>query len=62
MIAFCNSISFNSNMKGVLKHVTKSLLVSRESFSKISGTNHYNSGTIYLDSFNSSDSFDNQFG
>ena len=48
-------------MKGVLKHFTKSLLDSRESFSNISGTNYYNSRTIYLDSFISPDFFNNQF-
>ena len=48
-------------MKGVLKHFTKSLLGSRESFSNISGTNYYNSRTIYLDSFSSPDFFNNQF-
>ena len=61
MMSFCNSITFNSNMKGVLKHFTKSLLDSRESFSNISGTNYYNSRTIYLDSFISPDFFNNQF-
>ena len=48
-------------MKGVLKHFTKSLLDSRESFSNISGTNYYNSRTIYLDSLISPDFFNNQF-
>ena len=48
-------------MKGVLKHFTKSLIDSRESFSNISGTNYYNSRTIYLDSFISPDFFNNQF-
>ena len=33
MMAFWNSVTFNSNMKGVLKQFTKSLLGSRESFS-----------------------------
>ena len=61
MMAFWNSINFNSNMKGVLKHFTKSLLNSRESFSNISGTNYYNSRTIYLVSFFSLDFFNNQF-
>ena len=61
MMAFWNSINFNSNMKGVLKHFTKSLLNSRESFSNISGTNYYNSRIIYLDSFISLDFFNNQF-
>ena len=61
MMAFWNSIKFNFNMKGVFKHFTKSLLGSRESFSKISGTNYYNSRTIYLDSFISPDFFNNQF-
>ena len=61
MMSFWNSITFNSNMKGVLKHFTKSLLDSRESFSNISGTNYYNSRTIYLDSFISPDFFNNQF-
>ena len=61
MMAFWKSINFNSNMKGVLKHFTKSLLDSRESFSNISGTNYYNSRTIYLDSFISPDYFNNQF-
>ena len=61
MMAFWNSINFNSNMKGVLKHFTKSLLDSRESFSNISGTNFYNSRTIYLDSFISPDFLNNQF-
>ena len=45
-----NSMNLISNMKGVLKHFTKSLSGSRESFSNISGAN-YNSITIYLDSF-----------
>ena len=48
-------------MKGVLKHFTKSLIDSRESFSNISVTNYYNSRTIYLDSFISPDFFNNQF-
>ena len=48
-------------MKGVLKHFTKSLLCRRESFSNFSGTNYYNSRTIYLDSFISPDFFNNQF-
>ena len=61
MMAFWNSINFNSNMKGVLKHFTKSLLGSRESFSNFSGTIYYKSRTIYLDSFNSPDFFNNQF-
>ena len=61
MMAFRNSINFKSNMKGVLKHFTKSFLGNRESFSKISGTNYYNSRTIYLDSFISPDLFNNQF-
>ena len=61
MMSFWNSITFNSNMKGVLKHFTKSLIDSRESFSNISGTNYYNSRTIYLDSFISPDFFNNQF-
>ena len=61
LMPFWNSITFNSNMKGVLKHFTKSLLDSRESFSNISGTNYYNSRTIYLDSFISPDFFNNQF-
>ena len=60
MMSFWNSITFNSNMKGVLKHFTKSLLDCRKSFSIISGTNYYNSRTIYLDSFISPD-FNNQF-
>ena len=60
MMAFWNSINFNSNMKGVLKHFTKSLLDSRESFSNTSGRIYYNSRTIYLDSFISPDFF-NQF-
>ena len=49
MMVFWNLINFNSNMKGVLKHFTKSLLGSRESFSIVSGTNYYNSRTICLD-------------
>ena len=61
MMAFWNSINFNYNMKGVLKHFTKSLLGSRESFPNISGTNYYNSRTIYLDSFISPDFFNNEF-
>ena len=61
MMAFWNSINFNSNMKDVLKHFTKSLLDSRDSFSKISGTNYYNSRTIYLYSFISPDFVYNQF-
>ena len=61
MMAFWNSKTFNSNMKGALKHFTKSLLENRESFSIISGTNYYNSRTIYLDSFISPDFFNNQF-
>ena len=61
MMAIWDSINFNSNMKGVLKHSTKSLLGSRESFSKISGTHYYNSRTIYLVSFISPDFFNNQF-
>ena len=61
MMSFWNSITFNSNMKGVLKHFTKSLIDSRESFSNISGTNYYNSRTIYLDSLISPDFFNNQF-
>ena len=48
-------------MKGVLKHFTKSLLNSRESFSNISGTNYYNSRTNYLDSLISPDFFNNLF-
>ena len=61
MMSFWNSINFNSNMKGVLKQFTKSLLDNRESFSNISGTNYYNFRTIYLDSFSSPDFFNNQF-
>ena len=61
MMSFWNSITFNSNMRGVLKHFTKSLLDSREPFSNISGTNYYNSRTFYLDSFISPDFFNNQF-
>ena len=61
MMAFWNSINFNSNMKGVLKHFAKSFLGNRESFSNISGTTYYNSRTIYLDSFISSDFFNSQF-
>ena len=61
MMSFWNSITFNSNMKGVLKHFTKSLIDSRESFSNISGTNYYNSRTVYLDSFISPDFFNNRF-
>ena len=61
MMAFWNSKNFNSNMKGVLKHFTMSLLGSREPFSNISGTNYYNSRTVYLDSFISPDFFNNQF-
>ena len=61
MMAFWNSIKFNSNMKVVLKYFIKSLLDSRESFSNISGTNYYNSRSIYLDSFISPDFFNNQF-
>ena len=61
MMSFWNSITFNSNMKGVLKHFTKSLIDSRESFSNISGTNYYNSRTIYLDSFISPGFLNNQF-
>ena len=61
MMAFWNSINFNSNMKGVLKHFTKSLLGNRESFSKISGTNYYNCRTIFLDSIISPDFSNNQF-
>ena len=61
LMAFWNSINFNSNMKGVLKHFTKSLFGSRESFSNILGTNYYNSKTIYLDSFISPDFFNNRF-
>ena len=61
MIACWNSINFNSNMKGVLKHFTNSLIDSRESSSNISVTNYYNSRTIYLDSFISPDFFNNQF-
>ena len=60
-MAFSNSINFISNMKGVLKHFTKSLLDSRKSISNISGTNFYNSRTINLDSFISPDFFNNQF-
>ena len=60
MMAFWNSKKFNFNMKGVLKHFLKSLLDSRESISNISGTNYYNSRTIYLDSFISQDFFKNQ--
>ena len=48
-------------MKGVLKHFTKSLLGSRESFSNISGTNYYNCRPIYLASFISPDIFKNKF-
>ena len=61
MMAFCNSINFNSNMKGVLKPLTKLLLDNGESFSNISGTNYNKSRTIYLDSFISPDFFINQF-
>ena len=61
MMAFGNSINVNSNMKGVLKHFTKSILGSRESFSNFSGKTYYNSRTIYLDSFISPDFFNNQF-
>ena len=61
MMVFWNSINFNSNMKGVLKDFTQSLLDSRESFSNISVTNYYYSGTIYLDSFISPDFFNNHF-
>ena len=62
MMAFWNSINFNSKLKRILlKHFTKSLLDSRESFSNISGTNYYKSRTIYLDSFISPDFFNNQF-
>ena len=61
MMALWNSINFNSNMKGVLKHFTESLLGNRESFSNISGTNYYNSRKIYLDSFISPDFFINHF-
>ena len=32
MMSFCNSITFNSNMKGVLKHFTKSLLDTENHF------------------------------
>ena len=61
MMAFWNSKNFNSNTKGVLKLFTKSFLGNRESFSDISGTNYYNSRTIYLDSFISPDFFNNHF-
>ena len=61
MMAFWNSKNFNSNMNGVLKFFTKSLSGNRESFSNNSGMNYYNSRTIYLDSFISSDFFNNQF-
>ena len=44
----------------ILKHFTESLLGNRESFSNISGTNYYNSRTIYLDSFFSPDPFNHQ--
>ena len=61
MMSCWNSENFNSNMKGVLKHFTKSMLDSRESFSNISDKNYYNSRTIYLDPFISPDFFNNQF-
>ena len=48
-------------MKGVFKRFAESLLGNRESFSIISGTNYYNSRTTYLDSFISTDFFNNQF-
>ena len=60
-MASWNSIDFNSNMKGNLKHFTKSFFAKRESFSNISGTNYYNSRTINLDSFILLDFFNNQF-
>ena len=61
MIDLWNSITFNSNRKGVLKIITKSLLGNRESFSNTSGTNYYKSRTIYLDSFISEDIFTDRF-
>ena len=57
MMVFWNSISFNSSMKGVQKHFTKSLLGNRESFSINSGTIYCISRKIYLDSFISPDFF-----
>ena len=60
-MAVRTSINFKSNMKGALKHFTKSLLGNRESFSNISEISYYNSGTNYLDSFISTNFFNNQF-
>ena len=61
MMAFLNSITFNSNLKGVLKYFTKSLLCNRESFSNFSGTNYYKSRTVFSNSFISPDFFNNRF-